>query len=241
MKTTIKVELKSIKIHGYTVRKAEQEAILKAGGAFQYGTYHGSGRWTKAHYASIPSHIEGFDLVTLNNAPRGGCTGAYVAATRPGDKTHERAEYIRQFRKEWRDKVYIVRANLPGNIRKAIEDAVQFVADFPEPENDNRYYIGVYHGCGVYRLIIQTGKIIGSIYGGYHDSCPYGVDPQKWYDAICDYIKERVTGQYTIVKADGSGCQFFLRDSEDSELLAVKEYDVPAYPCGIHHNIQIAI
>lgn len=40
----------------------------------------------------------GYDAVTMNDAPRGGRHGDYVVITRCGDKTPERAKYIRTWR-----------------------------------------------------------------------------------------------------------------------------------------------
>ena len=114
---------------------------------------------------------------------------------------------------------------------------------------DPRYYINGYHGCGVYRLAIQGGRIVATLKGGYGQSKPEGVDYSAWVRAIDAHIQESAVvygaGEWRMVKADGSGCQFFLRDEDAAELLAVKEYNVPA-PNGdgnmgyAHHNIQVA-
>lgn len=111
----------------------------------------------------------------------------------------------------------------------------------PEDENDadGRYWISCYHGCGVYRLIVQAGKILGSIEGGFHNSKPGDVNDEAWQKALTNIIEEKVKGEYKLVKADGSGTYFYLRNSEDAELLNTCEYDVPSARGGLHHNIEV--
>ena len=96
-------------------------------------------------------------------------------------------------------------------------------------KEDARYWLNCYHGCGVYRLIIKEGKIVASIYGGLYNNRPEGVDAQMWVDCIVKYAKQLFgEGDLHIVKADGSGTYFYLRNEEDMELLKTKQYVVPA-------------
>lgn len=78
-----------------------------------------------------------------------------------------------------------------------------------------------------------------TIYGGYHDSTPYGVDKDIWR---CAVIKEMLKHADHIVKMDGSGCEFFFRDIEDAGLVTkkIKTYLVPSVHGGVHLNIQLA-
>lgn len=135
-------------------------------------------------------------------------------------------------------------------IMSLVADQVDIIADKPAPAGDNRYWINGYHGCGVYRLAIKAGRIVATIKGGYHDSKPYSAIPtDMWVEAINTYLQDRL-GEYTMVKADGSGCSFFLRDGADALLsidtiaINTKEYNVPA-PNGdgsngyTHRNIEI--
>lgn len=57
--------------------------------------------------------------------------------------------------------------------------------------------------------------------------------------ALTAAIAENVTGEYRLLKADGSGTYFYLRNQEDAQYLSVKEYDVPSVQGGIHHNIEV--
>ena len=56
--------------------------------------------------------------------------------------------------------------------------------------------------------------------------------------ALTAAIAEKVTGEYHLIKADGSCTYFYLRNHEDAQYLSVKEYDVPSVYGGIHHNIE---
>lgn len=111
----------------------------------------------------------------------------------------------------------------------------------PEDENDEngRYWLGAYAGAEVYRIIVQNGKIIGSLPGGYHNSRPHNYNIQAWINAVTAAINEKVQGEYHLLKADGSGCYFYLRNQEDAKYLEVKEYDVPSARGGYHHNIEV--
>lgn len=111
----------------------------------------------------------------------------------------------------------------------------------PEDENDpeGRYWLNAYAGCEVYRLIVQNGRIVGSIPGGYHNSRPLNSNAGAWMQALEAAIAEKVTGEYHLIKADGSGTYFYLRNQEDAQYLSVKEYDVPSVQGGLHHNIEV--
>ena len=111
----------------------------------------------------------------------------------------------------------------------------------PEDENDpeGRYWLNAYAGCEVYRLIVQNGRIVGSIPGGYHNSRPLNSNIEAWMQALESAIAEKVTGEYRLIKADGSGTYFYLRNKEDAQYLSVKEYDVPCVNGVTHHNIEL--
>lgn len=111
----------------------------------------------------------------------------------------------------------------------------------PEDENDpeGRYWLNAYAGCEVYRLIVQNGRIVGSIPGGFYNSRPLNSNVGAWTKALKSAISEKVTGEYRLLKADGSGNYFYLRNQEDAQYLSVKEYDVPSAQGGTHHNIEV--
>jgi len=123
-------------------------------------------------------------------------------------------------------------------ITENVKKAVVIISDVPCNNDDPRYYINGYFGCGVYRLAIKDGKIVATIYGGYHNSKPYNTDKSKWVSAIDSYLKDRLGSNYQLVKADGSGCQFFLRNENDG--IETINYFVPNANGGIHENIQVA-
>lgn len=126
-------------------------------------------------------------------------------------------------------------ASLMTDARKAIRWCRQ------EDENDpeGRYWINAYAGAEVYRLIVQNGRIVGSIPGGYHNSRPLHSNIEAWMQALTSAISEKVTGEYRLIKADGSGNYFYLRNHDDAQYLSVNEYDVPSVNCGTHHNIEV--
>jgi hypothetical protein len=209
--------------------------ILSAGGAVHITTKAGQ----KYYTCSYPSVVEGYDLVLCNDAPRGGKTGNYIAATKAGDKTYERLEFVKRWRYLHRDKIRKNWNNSDAGLRHWLAISVDIISELPAPKPDQPYYINGYHGCGVYRVAVQNGKIVATLHGGYHNSCPWGVDSFTWKVAVLNYLKEKLDNDFEIVKADGSGCTFFLR--EPLEDVEVKEYNVPSiYPPYVHHNIEVA-
>jgi len=96
-----------------------------------------------------------------------------------------------------------------------------------------------YRGCGVYRVGWNNGKMTCTLYHGFHDSCPYGIEQDAWLTAVVAEMKKY--SDY-IVKMDGSGTEFFFRDMEDADLVtnATEVYYVPSYNGGLHLNIQPA-
>lgn len=126
-----------------------------------------------------------------------------------------------------------------ASLMNAAREAVRWC--IPEDENDQegRYWLNAYAGADVYRLIVQNGRIVGSIPGGYHNSRPINSSADAWMQALTAAISEKVTGEYRLIKADGSGTYFYLRNQEDAQYLSVNEYDVPSVHGGIHHNIEV--
>ena len=111
----------------------------------------------------------------------------------------------------------------------------------PEDEQDEngRYWLGAYRGCGKYRLIVKDGKIIGSIPNG-REKCPFSLDYMTWTTALENAVAEKVTGEYHLLPAEGSGTYFYLCNDEDKQYLQTKEYDVPDMENGgLHHNIEV--
>lgn len=106
-------------------------------------------------------------------------------------------------------------------------------------DKDGRYWLNAYSGAGVYRLIVQDGMILGAIYGGLHDSRRVICSQDAWVLALRKAIEERVQGEYQLLKADGSGTYFYLRNAEDSQYLETKIYQVPSVNGGFHLNVEV--
>ena len=126
-----------------------------------------------------------------------------------------------------------------ASLMTAAREAVRWCRQEDENDPDGRYWLNAYAGVEVYRLIVQNGRIVGSIPGGYHNSRPINSSADAWMQALTAAISEKVTGEYRLIKADGSGTYFYLRNQEDAQYLSVNEYDVPSVHGGIHHNIEV--
>lgn len=118
-------------------------------------------------------------------------------------------------------------------------EAIRWCRQEDENDQEGRYWLNAYAGCDVYRLIVQNGRIVGSIPGGYHNSRPLNSNVESWMQALESAIDEKVTGEYRLIKADGSGTYFYLRNHEDAQYLSVNEYDVPSVHGGTHHNVEV--
>lgn len=129
-------------------------------------------------------------------------------------------------------------------IKAEAESVISWCDPKDENEKSGRYWINAYHGAGVYRLIVLDGKIKGSIYGGFHD-CNRSLNTVvagylSFKRAIEEIIEEKLgTDKFQMLKADGSGTSFFLRNPEDKKFLKTKEYEVPSAQGGMHQNIEI--
>lgn len=126
-----------------------------------------------------------------------------------------------------------------ASLMNAAREAVRWCRQEDDNDPDGRYWLNAYAGVEVYRLIVQNGRIVGSIPGGYHNSRPINSSADAWMQALTAAISEKVTGEYRLIKADGSGTYFYLRNQEDAQYLSVNEYDVPSVHGGIHHNIEV--
>ena len=126
-----------------------------------------------------------------------------------------------------------------ASLMTAAREAVRWCRQEDENDPDGRYWLNAYAGAEVYRLIVQNGRIVGSIPGGYHNSRPLNSNAGAWMQALEAAIAEKVTGEYHLIKADGSGTYFYLRNQEDAQYLSVNEYDVPSAQGGTHHNIEV--
>ena len=118
-------------------------------------------------------------------------------------------------------------------------NAIRWCRKEDDNEPDGRYWLNAYAGAEVYRLIVQNGRIVGSIPGGYHNSRPLNSSVEAWTKALTSAIAEKVTGEYHLIKADGSGTYFYLRNQDDAKYLSVKEYDVHSVNGVTHHNIEV--
>lgn len=98
-----------------------------------------------------------------------------------------------------------------------------------------------YRGAGNYRLIIQGGEVKGSIYGGFH-GCRKSMKAmlcshEAFVNAIYQVAEDKIGQGFKIVKAEGCGHKFYLR--ERTEGVDVTEFDVPSVNGGMSHNIEI--
>ena len=98
-----------------------------------------------------------------------------------------------------------------------------------------------YCGAGTYRLIIQGGKVKGTIYGGFH-GCRKNLwarlcSHEAFINAVYQVAEDKIGNDFKIVKADGSAHKFYLR--ERIEGVDVTEFDVPSVNGGLHNNIEI--
>lgn len=118
-------------------------------------------------------------------------------------------------------------------------NAIRWCRQEDENDQEGRYWLNAYAGAEVYRLIVQNGRIVGSIPGGFHDSRPLNSNVDAWIQALESAIAEKVTGEYRLLKADGSGTYFYLRNQDDTQYLSVNEYDVPSVHGGTHHNVEV--
>lgn len=126
-----------------------------------------------------------------------------------------------------------------ASLMTAAREAIRWCRKEDENDPDGRYWLNSYEGAEVYRLIVQNGRIVGSIPGGFHDSRPLNSSVEAWMQALTSAIAEKVTGEYHLIKADGSGTYFYLRNHEDAQYLSVNEYDVPSVHGVSHHNIEV--
>ena len=118
-------------------------------------------------------------------------------------------------------------------------EAIRWCSQEDENDKEGRYWLNAYAGADVYRLIVQNGRIVGSIPGGYHNSRPLHSNVEAWMHALEAAIAEKVTGEYRLLKADGSGTYFYLRNQDDARYISVNEYDVPSVQGVTHHNIEV--
>ena len=225
--------------------KSSNVRSLAENGYLRTGHYTGSGRHTKAVscMSAVKAELEalGIGYATGNDAPRGGVAGEFIVLTSRDmikGKT-EAQKYLKKATYTWKKpKPYT-----SEELLEFAEKAISLCDPADESDKDGRYWLNCYHGCGVYRLIIADGKIQGSIYGGIHNSRPMYVNraiptPEDWEGIILAVVREKFP-EARLVKADGSGTYFYLRNPDDAELLKVREYDVPSAYGGTHHNIEV--
>ena len=126
-----------------------------------------------------------------------------------------------------------------ASLMTAARDAIRWCRQEDENDPDGRYWLNAYAGAEVYRLIVQNCRIVGSIPGGFHDSRPLNSSVEAWMQALTSAIAEKVTGEYHLIKADGSGTYFYIRNQEDAQYISFNEYDVPSVNGVTHHNIEV--
>ena len=137
-----------------------------------------------------------------------------------------------------KDAISIIEAEV-ASLMPAARKAIRWCRKEDENDPDGRYWLSAYAGCMVYRLIVHNGRIVGSIPGGYHISRPLNSSVEVWMKALNSAIAEKITGEFRLIKAVGSGTHFYLRNHEDAQYISVNEYDVPSVYDGIHLNIEV--
>lgn len=258
---------KGSKVHDFLVK------LLENGHAYT-GFYRGYGwRTTAVDYTSevcIQLDKLGISYKTGNDAPRGGVHGNYVEITMTAFiKEVKKARALREKEEKAIRKARKERLEIENNdvviSSKSEEESVlligctheelvsiakqtiEWVTDEYKDDIHGRYWLNVYHGAEVYELIIQKGRIVGSICEGFYPTIPqinnYNIiTREQWIGVLTEVIRERIGDNWHFVKADGSGCAFYLReDTNDEELRHyVKEYKVPDMQHGgMHTNYEI--
>lgn len=124
------------------------------------------------------------------------------------------------------------------------EKAISWCDPKDEKDEDGRYWLSIYKGAGSYRLIVSEQRILGGIYGGFHD-CNRShksmvLGSLSFERAVFEVVKEKLgTDNFKILKANGSGTYFFLKNVEDREYIDTKDYTVPSATGGLHLNLEI--
>lgn len=178
-------QLTRMRVEHYTGSFKANKEILQRGGAVRTTTVHGSGRWSSYYKCQYPHSLTGWDLVELNDAPRGGALGNYIAATKPGDKTVERAEFVRQFRKQHRAYVH---ANMEENIIAEINRRIYLISN----SNAHRIYEYEY-------VLVKDGKAIAAF---WKTTTPDYVDSKKWDAILNRYLTEKFGTCYLVRSRD---------------------------------------
>lgn len=123
------------------------------------------------------------------------------------------------------------------------EKAISWCDPKDEKDEDGRYWLSIYKGAGSYRLIVSDEKILGGIYGGFHDCRSYksmALGLFSFERAVYEVVKKKLgTDNFKILKANGSGTFFFLKNVEDSQYIDTKDYTVPSATGGLHLNMEI--
>ena len=137
----------------------------------------------------------------------------------------------------------IINAQAAGIVDDA-EAAIAWCDPEDMADEDGRYWLSAYRGAGVYRLIVADGMIKGALYGGYHDCHKshkaYLLGDEIFKKAVALAVEKRLgTKDFKILKADGSGTYFYMRDVDDAQYLSTNIYAVPAAKGGLHLNIEI--
>lgn len=137
----------------------------------------------------------------------------------------------------------IIEECIPLQIEEA-EKAISWCDPKDEMDEDERYWLSIYKGAGSYRLIVSEKKILGGIYGGFHDCNrsykSMALGSLSFEKAIFEVVKKKLgTDNFKILKANGSGTYFFLKNVEDSEYIDTKDYTVTSSTGGLHLNMEI--
>lgn len=226
---------------------------LAQNGYVHTGYYQGHGRRSKAidKTDDVVRILRSLHIAhaTGNDAPRGGVTGNFVIITSEAvmkeiGKSIEYKALAQVAGREW--KYVKPTAYTHDELVARAEKELSFTSKEDENDEDGRYWLNCYHGCGTYELAILNGRIAASLYYGFHPTLPRGenrIAPsrEEWIAVLSEVVTAHIGEGWQWAKADGSGTYFYLRNEEDAELMSeVKEYDVPdMMHGGLHHNVEI--
>ena len=137
----------------------------------------------------------------------------------------------------------IIEECIPSQMEEA-EKAISWCDPKDEKDEDGRYWLSIYKGAGSYRLIVSEKKILGGIYGGFYDCNrsykSMALGSLSFEKAVFEVVKKKLgTDNFKILKANGSGTYFFLKNVEDREYIDTKDYTVPSATGGLHLNLEI--
>jgi hypothetical protein len=210
MKKTIKEQISSLKSELYAQSFERKDTSYRRRGGY-FGT----------------NHADTSDCCILEVVSRTHYLNTYICVSAD---LKDKVEKLRTL-EDKKMRQDIKQAN--DSISERLKSEIKF-GKYSETNTDGQYF-----SAGVYRVAFDKyGNVLASIKGGYHDSCPYLVNPDLWSKKVKE-IFESIPEYHVTLKCDGSCGDLFLRDYYEFEDSPVKVYTVPSYNGGTHVNMQI--